>query len=233
MINKKRFPLQTLELLDEFSKMNYEFLSKSVLENNLIRFEDIDTNSDFFFEIKSQISSSGKESILYETKYKPKSELDTNETTENLGKGFVHKRFNNWIKIIKNYNKIDLASNDPIIEYYEEEFFDNFKIVDPDSETNPFNLEQQLALNEHLEYIIEIFESDSGVEAEEILERSKDLKQNLGKLTKTEAFKKLCRIWAMIRKKGIELLKTILKKGFNKLVELAITKGIDELLQLF
>ena len=237
-MKKKKYPLEVMKLLDKISKMNYDFIEISFGNKVLLDVKDLDNESDFYFIIESfnnyttYYDHESIDSIKYKVTRKPKNEIFNNETTEELNSLVVFDSFKKWIEVIKQYNDIDIERKDPIVLFYEDEFYNRFKIVDLDAEVNPFGLDQQFALSEHIDNIIDLFKESHDGLSEQIVNESVQLKKDLTTKNKAIVFRQLCKIWGMIRKKGIDILKLVLTKGFDKLVELSISKGFDRLMEL-
>lgn len=228
---KKNVPLQVLKELEPYVKSEYKFVKVRKKKDRLLSLIDRDVNSDFFFEITKYEVQNSK--LIVTTFRKPKSELSTEEFTERLGIEHLKGRFENWLKIIDSYEKVDNYFDDPILRAYQDEFFEKFKILDKDAEVKPFDIRQQLAIEQHLNTIIDIIkDEEESDETAEILEDSIELKKDIGKLTKTETFHKMCLIWGKIRKYSFQTLKIIMSKGSEKLIEYSVSKGFEILLEV-
>ena len=225
----------TIGFFDKVTQLN----RYNKINLTLVEAKDKAPDSDFYFKIESfyyhttQYDFESKDSITYKVSRKPKSDKIETEVDEELSDWVTINKFNEWINIINQYNKIDINRKDPIISFYEDEFYNNFKIVDEDADINPFNLKQQLALNEHTDFIIEIFKESNDDLSNQIVNETVKLKNELTISSKSKVFKQLCKIWALARKKGLDILKLILSKGFDKLVELSISRGFHEIIDLF
>ena len=81
-MRKKDLPLTILNQMNEFKK-NFPEVSRIVkAENCLIRYEDQDQESDFFFQINSFDKSANE--FVYSITYKPTSENATGERSRSL-----------------------------------------------------------------------------------------------------------------------------------------------------
>lgn len=223
---KKNVPLKVLKELEPYVKSEYDFVKVHKKKNCLLSLVDMDIESDFFFDLtKYEIQSSR---LIVTIHRKPKNELSNEEFTERVGIDHLRSRFESWLKIIDSYEKVDNYFDDPILKAYQDEFFENFKILDPDADSTPFELKQQLAIEQHLDKIIEVIEEEEeSDDTNEIIEDSNDLKKDLGNLTKTETFSKVCRIWGKVRKHSLQSLKVIMHQGATILMEQSVSKGLE------
>lgn len=228
---KKQVPLQVLKELEPFVKGEYDFVRIRKKKDILLSLVDKDIQSDFFFEIiKYEVQSS---KLIVTISRKPKNELSNEEFTERLSIEHLKVRFEAWLKIIDSYEKVDNYFDDPILKAYQDEFFENFKMLDDDAEIKPFEIKQQFAIEEHLNAIIDVISKETeSDETIEILDNSNDLKRDLGKLTKLETFTKMCQVWGQVRKYSLQTLKVIMTKGSGKLIELSVSKGFDFLVDV-
>ncbi len=226
---KKNVPLRVLKELEPYVKSEYDFVKIRKKKDRLLSLVDIDIESDFFFELTKYEVQNSK--LIVTILRKPKNELSNEEFTERVGIEHLKPRFESWLKIIDSYEKVDNYFDDPILKAYQNEFFENFKILDEDADTIPFEIKQQLAIEQHLNSIIEVIEKeDESEESIEIIGESNNLKRDLGKLTKTETFNKMCLIWGKVRKHSFQTLKVIMTKGTEKLIEYSVSKGFEILL---
>jgi hypothetical protein len=223
---KKKVPIKILKELEPYVKSEYDFVKIRKKKDRLLSLVDRDIESDFFFELTKYEVQNSK--LIVTILRKPKNELSNEEFTERVAIEHLKVRFESWLKIIESYENVDNYFDDPILKAYQNEFFESFKILDEDAETTPFEIKQQLAIEQHLNTIIDVIENEEeSDESLEIIEESIKLKKDLGKLTKTETFNKMCLIWGKLRKYSFQTLKVIMTKGTEKLIEYSVTKGFE------
>jgi hypothetical protein len=231
-MKKKETPLIILNQMNEFKK-GFPHLSKIVKADScLIRYEDKDPESEFFFQINSFNKSTSGE-FMYSISYKPTSENVTEARNRTLNFAGVGNSLNAWGEILKKYENTDFfLDDDPIIASYTEEFFNEYKIVEEDANYKPFNLKSQLLINAYLiksiQYIENIKDESTKLELNKAKEIAKNLNEHITELTKNEVMLKLSKFWAETRKKGLpifkeifmELAKEVLKEIGKKMIGL-------------
>lgn len=222
-MKKKDLPLTILNQINEF-KNNFPNITKFVkIENCLIRYEDKDPDSDFFFQINSYSKSNNE--FIYNITYKPTSEINTDESSRNLSFKGVNTILTTWGNIIKQYNSTDffIEEEDPIIEFYTEEFYNEYKLLEDDADYKPFELDKQLLVSAYLEksvdYIDKINDEKTRNELNHAKELAIKLNENLTELTKNEVVFKLSKFWAETRKKGLPIFKEIFMELAKELVK--------------
>ncbi|MGI4806379.1 MAG: hypothetical protein ACRYFL_16545 [Janthinobacterium lividum] len=142
---------------------------------------------------------------------------------------FVWQFFENWVKILKEYDSIDLSQEDEFIKHYQEEYFEEWKIVDEDTNEKPFNNQQQIAIFRLLEYVETKLKEDENQDSEltHIIQETESLKANIQNLTKNAVVKGLSKIFAKIKKKGLPLLFEVLKEVKKEIIKKVITEGFE------
>ncbi len=211
-MNKKDFPLIIHQELNQLRKAYSKYFKSANSNNPLMRFEDNDQTSDFFFLIDSfKISNYGE--FIYDIKYKPITENNLNDTHKACKFADVEKHLNNWVHVIQKFDETQHFNYDPIVDSYIKEYFDEYKLLDDDADIEPFNIKQQLLIDEYLDKSIkflETYEAENGKNLDEPKSIAIELRSKLTQLTKNEVIKQLSKLWAESRKKGIPILKEIL-----------------------
>ncbi len=227
---KKNIPLQVLIELEPFLKNKSNFIKFRKKKDCILSFVDKDIDSDFYFEVTKYEYKASK--ITYIASKKPMSPFNNENTTLSAPIENLKLQFDSWLKIIEDYDKVpDYFDEDPILKGYQNEFFENLKLLDNDADIKPYNFKQQLAIEKHINSIIATIENEKqSDETVEILKDSSNLKDNIGKLTKAETFHKICQIWAKIRKYSFQTLKNIMTSSSTKLIEYSVSKGVEILL---
>lgn len=211
-MNKKDFPLQIHTDLNsvktEFSK-NFKYSNTS---SPLLRFEDLDDSSSFYFEINDYKDVSSRGVFHYTITYKPINQNRLEETSENLNFSDLYHRLESWINVIQSFDVIPHFSNNPILENYIEENYQEYEILDDDADVVPFDLPRQILIDNYLdEVIIRLvsYEEENEENLEELKAVAVELKSTLTQSTKNQVVRKLSVLWAMAREKGIPIFKEI------------------------
>ena len=217
---KKRLSVNLNKSIEPLIKKYYKQLKISDSANYQLLLLDKDESSDLFFGIIAEkIGSSGH---IIEFECKPYSSYESvKRQSEDKIEDFT-KKFASWLENLNFYNT-DSILNDPILQGYQNEFYNDFRIVDEDADEVSFNYSQQLKLTEFIANIIDNIDSIKNEKNEPIVNEIKsdliDLQDSVTSETKNGFMKKLSKIIAKARKSGIKISNFILGefiKGFIK-----------------
>lgn len=232
-MNKKDLPVA---LLQSLNRLNNQLLSLSerfdhLVEqdfnsNKLIRFKDIDVQSDFRFEIKSISITNGSPKFLIETT--PSSSISNKVSTTTQNEKGVIILFKKWVEWLDVYDKSHLTPEDAILKGYENDFYSEFEILDEDAAKTPFSLKQQLFLDDYLrssqkklELLKEGKTKKEKVEIDRLLKEAESIKQALTQESKKKIVRRLSKFWSNARKVSVQIIREIFVKAMAE-----IGKGI-------
>lgn len=186
----------------------------------MLKFIDVDPESDFYFNIE-QYKLDREFQLLIDFKPTNKQNLANRKTW--IKAQDLQTQFSNWIKLLEGYNNVRTIYDDPIIDSFANEYYDEFELIDEEADKVPLSTKQILLLDEHLDLIqngiTKYITSTNADEIKLIQEGIQDLKSNMTKKSKKWIFKKLSRIWGQIAKQGVPLIKEFLtevRKEFIK-----------------
>ena len=229
MINTKDYPLVYLRTVQEtFLKIRnlakkFPHIVKIVKDQYPeIRIEDVDNSSTFSFHLKNANFKDQK--VIFDLKYKPRNPNDLDYYSRSVDSQKISILLESWISLINQYNKIKLTPDDHILKSYENEFFENFKLIDEDANEKPYDLQTQLMLTEFLDSSVKVL-MDQKVVNKELISEVEVIKEDLPNLTKQETVKKLSRFFAKARKEGLDILKAIYAAAKSELIKQAISGG--------
>jgi hypothetical protein len=117
-----------------------------------------------------------------------------------------------WINVIQSFDVTPHFSNNPILENYIEENYQEYEILDDDADIVSFDLSKQILIDNYLEKVITYFisyEEKNDENLEELKAVAVELRNTLTQSTKNQVVRKLSVLWAMAREKGIPILKEI------------------------
>lgn len=181
--------------------------------SNLIRIEDdanlsillrgLGGNSHFAYKVSNpKLIHTNKIYINYKGHYSP---LNLNSIshgqTEASGDNIVNS-IKTWIHYLREYNTIRLHPQDNIADQYENEFDDWFEIVDEDADTKAFDAPRQILISNIITKSIEALKEEGFQEVDEVINEAEELKENISKLTKKQAFNGIKAIYAKLKIKG-------------------------------
>lgn len=169
--------------------------------------------------------ASHSERVVFTLSKKPSSKFDNSHANVICFTEEIIPLISSWIEIIKEYNEIIYSEEELIQNFYEQEFLNEFEILDENADIEPFSFEQQEKLNMFLISIENTIESnrENIIDADIILEDTKRLIAILPQSTKKQFIKDLSKLAGKIRKYGVEFFKTVFKE--------AIKEGIKGLLE--
>ncbi|WP_157802127.1 hypothetical protein [Flavobacterium sp. 1] len=211
-MNKKDFPLQIHTDLNSLKTKFFKNFKEANTSSPLLRFEDLDESSSFYFEINSFKDVSSKGVFQYTVTYKPINQNKLEETSVSLNFSDLYHRLESWLNVIQSYDVTPHFGNNPILENYIEENYTEYEILDDDADIVSFDLRRQILIDNYLEKVIMYFisyEESNGENLEELKVVAVELKNTLTQSTKNQVVRKLSVLWAMARQKGIPILKEI------------------------
>ena len=227
-MHKKKLPLEILKALEKFVTLKGEQFDVIDPGNFLIKVKDKDKNSDFYFYVEQFKQESGFKLLI---DVKPKdAQIVTNYRTW-INTNELQNFFNNWVLLLKEYDKVKSFYDDPIVQSFADEYYAEFKIIDPNAEIEPFNPTQILLLDKHLESLeknITKYQNELNKDQlKEIKEEILDLRDNLTSKSKVWIIKKLSFIWAKITKQGTKLMKELLSEAKKQIVKEGVKMLIE------
>jgi hypothetical protein len=145
----------------------------------------------------------------------------------------VAQLLTNWTALVRAYNETSLDVNDRFLEDYETSFFSQYKILDPDADTKPFDDQHQKLL----EYTLEGFEQaieviDVPMETKrDILKDTSELKNRIPSLTKNQVVRGLAKITAKIKLKGYDFASAFYQEIPKTIAKIFAEKGVKFVLE--
>ncbi|MEP1305454.1 MAG: hypothetical protein ABJK11_11820 [Balneola sp.] len=212
---KKKIPLSLIEALKPLTDKYLDILEPIFKSEIIYGVKDKDTSSDFFFHITKQDSDKGQ--ILYTISFKPRNKNQTAPFSARRNLKSLAGEYEQWLRNIDQYNKTKTIYDDPIIESYSKDFESKFEIIDENSDIEPFNLEQQILIDNYLEqaqekvlYLKKIEQEENKKNhLDELLEEINKVKSAVPKESKKQVIRKLSLFWAKAQKIGLNVLKEV------------------------
>lgn len=216
---KKEYPLQLLEIIEPIVDQYRNYI---IPDRTSANYKLKDTTSNFFFEIKPDVSI--KEGYYCASfTMKPANKNVTASTTGSWSYQKVGECLKAWLEIVKKSSEIKTIYDDPIVDFHQDEFIKALNIESSDKQ--PIHFTDIPKLEEYIKFIEKEIEEDNTSENQEIRLICKDIVANITKESKFQIFKKVARIWALFTKtKGYDHTKRIMKK----LVDISMTSIIEE-----
>lgn len=221
----------SLHLLTTLSSIIKPFSSKINLSTDrdiVLLIRDKNPNYDFFFKIeKEEITKDNNLAVVFTCK--PYSTLENFPKGTSLILGNFRQHLLTWFENIEKYKTENLI-DDPVEKQFQEEFYDDLKIVDADSAKTTFNFSQQILLTNYIEnvkkYISEETTELSPNDKEILIKEIEFLKKDIAVETKDSYIKKQSSFWAKVRKKSIKVCEFVVKEFGKEVIKEMVKKGI-------
>lgn len=233
---KRKIPKDVKDVLEKILLDNVNHISYEEGDTYLLKLIDKEPESDFYFKINKIYNSGSVITVDYTCK--PYYESQMIDMHAGCKIADLQKLLDKWVNLVIDYQKPSIF-DDLILETYRKDFYDSFisfKLVDTNSEVEPFNLQQQLALNAYFEVVEKVVEENkNGFEEREYCEMKsfiEEAKSNIGKRTKSQIMKSVSGIWARAQKTNIALLGKLVSsfvEGFGKTAGGAVASAATEL----
>lgn len=202
---KKKIPLAVRKALEEIAEKAPELYNIEFPENSIVRFQDIDNSTGFHFDVINLEKKNGKTTYL--TEYRPCSNEHMDRTVLNLPVASIKPHFEKWLKLLEELNKHSLLFDDNFSQKYFDDLEPNFTIIDEDSLTHPYSIDQQLRIVAFLDSAKSILEQTDNLDSDtvETLKLVDETKNELSKSTKSQVVFKIRKIIAKGFKVGLQV----------------------------
>lgn len=211
---KRKIPLEILELFQPHINKNKDYVVE--IKNLEVIFHIIDKSEDskFFFKVVRQEIQNSK--IGYTVEFYPRNKQDVSIYKTWLQANQIPVIFDSWLDLIKAYNSIQTIHDDPILMNNQKRFEKEFDIIDEDADISSFNLEQQIYLNNYIDFVKEkILYLKANKPTQEISElndlenEASLIQKNLTKESKKQIIKRLSKLWGKAQVIGLDVIKEI------------------------
>jgi hypothetical protein len=227
---KKQQPLIILRAIEPiYTSIDKEYFNLVREGDALLRVEDADPESSFFFEILGSFNSN--HGPMFRVRQAPYSPSVVEPESMQVKLELIQGTYTNWVKLVKSYDAVKSKYDDPIIEKYTEDFYEELTSADPDAEEVSFDLRQQLLIDQALTQVIHLLRERKDESNKEVVEalvgQAEEIQATLTSSTKQETFTKLAKLFARIQKLGLKFIKDvhpvfqkeIIGYGIKKLIE--------------
>lgn len=221
---KKKLSIALNKVIEPLIKENKDFVKLVRHSDYILYFVDSDPESDFHFGITKETSDGNGHMIHYS--WKPhNSQINTGVSSASKLEGFG-QHFKGWLSNIEYYNQESIL-DDPILNGYEKEFFDDFRIIEEDADYAPFNYIQQLLIDQFLsnisEHIGEFRNENNSYLIDEITSDAQSIQASITTEAKNPIMKRLSGLFAKARKSGLKVSNYVIKEFIKEVC----TKGAD------
>jgi len=244
MLQITKFSIITLGKIEE---MLTHFKEKSVKYKNLVEVNfgigetlvsaHFLNNADFYFHVAKPVEESASVTKSLQVSYRPQNIGTIAGAKSQIEYKDIPTLFENWVNVLKAYDKIDLNKFlGDFSKVFEEEVYADFEILDEDASYKPFDkarIEFWYKYLSYVELVVKQHPEQDSPEIQELLNDVVDLKDNLDNKTKAEVVSKFAKLTAKAKKIGTKLglafwdeakkeaIKYILKTGYDQLPNIA------------
>ena len=145
MITKKDIPFDLLKTIEPIAQSNLDLIQFRKEDNTYYCFIEIDNNSKNFFKIfidgTKRIGNYDR--TKYTIEYKPFNASNAKHAILQVSLSDLGGQFKSWINLIRNIHETPSVHDDNFVKQYADFYYNEFKIVDDDTDTSPFDPNQQ------------------------------------------------------------------------------------------
>jgi hypothetical protein len=233
MITKKDIPLDLLKTIEPIAQANLDLIHFKKEDNTYYCFVETDNNSKNFFKIfidgKKRIGSYDKAKYAFE--FKPANGSNANNTILQVSLNDLGRHFQSWIKLIRDIHETPSVHDDNFVRQYAEFYYNEFKIVDDDADTSPFDPNQQDLVEVYLLSLSTAIEQSSDKLSDstkqELLNDIQLIQSNLATTTKSQVMKGITKVFGKLYKTSKTLAKEIVTEAEKQLIKKLIEFGIE------
>jgi len=214
---KKDLPLAVLQTIEPLISEKSKLFKIGDAGQDLLKIEDADPRSNFYFKIISYSEQGQKLKI----EFKPMNPNNVDVYANTIALDGLKGYFINWKSYLEAYENVKIF-DDPILRQYQQEFENEINIVDEDAEYSTYDLKTQIWLDQYLtryEERLETLKTDENqLDITDIQGEIAELKETQTRLTKKRIVERLGKIWAKTRKIGLGLLKDVYEGVKSELI---------------
>lgn len=231
MRKKKDLPIVILRVLEPFVTLQGDKFEVVDPEDNLLKVIDKDLESEFYFTIEKyqKNANSGAFNLLLNRVPNNINDIKPLQNWTTISE--LPTQFENWLKLLEEYESLNSFYDDPIAKAYQDELFAEFEFIKDEDYEKPLKINQILGLDLYFEKVqlkLEEFKTEkNSAEIEEILGEIDNLRNNLTTKSRKFVIEKLTRIWGKIAKQGTKFIKEFLTESKKELIKQGV-KGIIE-----
>jgi len=233
MTTKKDIPLNLLKAIEDIVQPNLDIIKLKKEDNTYYSFIEIDNNSKNYFKIfidgTDIVGNYNKNN--YACEWKPTDATNANSILFQKSMDEVIAQFKDWTKLIRDLNDIPSVHDDNFTQFYSDFYFNEFKIVDKDADSNPFNPIQQDLIELYLNSLLKKIENSKGKVSDtlkkEFISEIIEIKDTLPTSTKNQVLKKITKVFGKLYKICKPFAKEIVKEVSKQLIKKLIENGFE------
>lgn len=233
MTSKKDIPLNMLKAIERIAQQNLDIIKLGKEDNSYYCFFETDINSKNYFRIyidgSKVIGNINQNNFTYG--WKPTDASNASHFNYQGNLKDVIKQFETWVKLIRDLNDTPSVHDDNFVKSYSEFYFNEFKIVDDDADTSPFNPIQQDLIELYLNSLSKAVENANDnldeITKAELISEINEIKSTLSITTKTKVMKGITKIFGKLYKHSKILTKEIVNEAKKYLIKKLFDLGVE------
>jgi hypothetical protein len=222
-----------LQAIESIAQENLDIIQFIREDNTYYCFIETDINSKNFFRIfidgAKRMGNYDKKN--YGVEMKPVDESKAKALVFQGNLEIIVAEFKKWVKIIRDMHDTPSVHDENFAKHYSEFYFNEFKIVDNDADTSPFNPDQQDLIEAYLDYlskaIVTTSESVDDVTKAELVSEIEEIKKALPITTKTKVMKGITKVFGKLYKVSKSFAKDVVTEAKKHLIKKLIEFGIE------
>lgn len=235
-LNAKTFTLNVAKDIEKALRTMRKLVSEnsdiieSIETDQIFYIHDL-SHKNFAFYLSNPERDEDEKHTIFNITYTPQNTESLSHITRSGWTDDIEGIFNEWIMLIKEFNNINFTEEEIFTKFYEAEIFDDFKIVDDDAETHPFNNLQQILLYKFLSATIFYLENKhpDDIIIKSICSESIELRDNIQNLTKKDFSKKFSKILAKIKKFSFQTFNEISDVAKKEIYKFLLNESVKKL----
>lgn len=237
---KEDIPFELQDVLDPIVKNNKNKVGFShyLNDDNELIFKSDNFSGKFYFRIKykseraSQVNGTSRN--LYSILYYPHNENTHKEYGAEQTANTIKQLFTEWLSCLDKYENTNTFLDDPIVEAYQKDIFDNtLKFLPEPDDDKPYPLMAQMNFIDYLGSLENIITEEISLNTNQEDKKSlmnslkliENIKENINKLSKGEVKKKFSLSLAYIAKVSLKFFTQITAEIVKELAVKGITGG--------
>lgn len=210
--------------------INTSFIFEDHVDSVLYQYRDYTTQ--FAYNIDFLQFDPQKNGNIYKVYFSPRSLSRIEGSSSHLTFEEIKPTFIKWIENVVKMHEITQEYYDPVKTFYDKEFAEYFSNDEPDSATNPFEVEKQEIIYYFLKYAEETIIKSKDLTEEtkdELVQEITELQEDLPKLTKKRFVSALSKFAQKIKKSSNKVFHEVFDVLKKEVIKQVLYKGVGEL----
>lgn len=233
MITKKDIPFDLLRTIEPIAQANLDLVLFKKEDNTYYSFVETDNNSRNFFKIfvdgSKRIGNYDKSKYAFE--YKPANTTTAKHSLSQATVKELEAHFQSWLKLIRDIHETPSVHDDNFVRQYADFYYNEFKIIDEDADTSPFDPDQQDLVEVYLLSLSSAIEQSGEKLPEpakkELLNDIQLIQTTLSTTSKSQVMKRVTKVFGKLYKTSKTLAKEIVIEARKQLIKKLIELGIE------